>query len=263
MSLFRFTESRDSRASTANPPTYTAKYTAAGTSDAAYVGTYAIAATGSVVSTTLGTLYRQDVQLEPIGFELWKVTVPYAQKKYELGDFRFTFDTTGGTMHVVRSKATTVYPVGSDTNNNLLGAPNTEITGTDIVVPALKLSCTYRHPSAVVTIAYARTLAQATGKINSDTFHGFAPGELLFMGASGQDGTATEAEITYNFTAAENKTGLSIGDITGIAMYGHDYLWVYWLPVKGASSKHVMKKAEIVNVERMYDWLNFGLTFGF
>jgi hypothetical protein len=49
MTIFRFTESRDSRRTTTNPPTYTATYTAAGSNDGAYVRAYAIAATPTIV----------------------------------------------------------------------------------------------------------------------------------------------------------------------------------------------------------------------
>ncbi|MCJ7544508.1 MAG: hypothetical protein MUP47_08100 [Phycisphaerae bacterium] len=53
----------------------------------------------------------------------------------------------------------------------------------------------------------------------------FAPGELLFLGGSGGESTGWEfAELTLPFAANPNRTGITIGDISGIDKKGWEYL---------------------------------------
>jgi len=263
MTLFRFTESRDSRKTTTIPLTYVAAYTASGTNDGAYVRAYALAATPTVVSLVGGTAYRQDVAVDPVGFEQWKIVVPYGPKQHETGEFTLTFDTSGGTVHISASKATIgKYPSGTAPDfKQLIGVNADQVEGADIVIPALKITANFRHPAAFMTLAQIKYLASITGKVNSATFLTFAAGEVLFLGAAGSEGTESETEVTYQFAMSSNATGLTIGDVADIVKKGHELAWIKYKD--DVDSTLPVKVPEFVYVERVYDTVNLALGLGF
>ncbi|MDG4904803.1 hypothetical protein P9279_30575, partial [Mesorhizobium sp. WSM4962] len=65
-----------------------------------------------------------------------------------------------------------------------------------------------------------------TGTVNSTPMLQNAPGEVLFLGARGSDGTDAEASVSYGFAISSNASGLSFGDITGIVKTGHEVAWI-------------------------------------
>ena len=267
MTLFRFTESRDSRRTTTTPPTYTASYTAAGTNDGAYVRAYALAATPAVVLLIDGIVYRQDVAVDPLGFELWKVTVPYGKNDNANGSYTLTFDTSGGTVHISASKQTIgKYPVGTAPDyKQLIGVNADQVEGADIIIPALKITANFRHPAAFITLAQIKYLASITGFVNSATFLTFAAGEVLFLGAAGSEGTSTETEVTYQFAMSSNAASLTIGDIASIVKKGHELAWIQYkdaVSTPGFADLPV-KQPEFVYIERVYDTVNLALALGF
>lgn len=267
MTLFRFTESRDSRRTTTNPPTYTAVYSAAGSNDSAYVKAYAMAATPAIVATLSGVLYRQDLTVDPAGFELWTVTAPYGQNDRSVGSYTLTFDTSGGTVHIIGSKETIgKYPASAAPDyKQLIGVNKEDVEGTDIVIPALKISVHFKHPAAIITLARIKYLASITGMVNSAAFLTFAAGEVLFLGASGSEGSETETEVTYQLAMSSNITGMSIGDVASIAKKGHEALWIKYKDAVDTPDATALpvKQPEFVYVERVYDTVNLALALGF
>jgi hypothetical protein len=267
MTLFRFTESRDSRRTTTKPPTYTAAYSAAGSNDAAYVRAYAIAATPAVVNLIDGTVYRQDVAVDPVGYELWRVTVPYAKNEVASGSYRITFDTTGGTIHITASKETiNRYPAGTAPDcKQLIGVNADQVEGADIVIPALKMSVHFTHPAAIITLSRIKYLASITGMVNGSEFLTFDAGEVLFLGASGSEGTSAETEVTYQFAMSSNASGLTIGDIANIVKAGHNIAWIKYKDAVDApeGTSLPVKQPEFVYVERVYDVIDLALGLGF
>lgn len=268
MTAFRFTESRESRKTTTNPPSYTAVYTAAGSNDLAFVRAYALAATASIVALVdVGILNRQDIAVDPIGFELWKVTVPYAKNEQAAGSYRLTFDTTGGTVHVSASKQTIgKYPSATAPDyKQLIGVNKDDVEGADIVIPALKISVHFNHPAAIITLSRIKYLADITGMVNSASFLSFAAGEVLFLGASGSEGTDAETEVTYQFAMSANASSLTIGDVASIVKKGHELAWIkYKDAVDTVGSDDLpVKQPQFVYVERMYDTVDLALALGF
>lgn len=267
MTTFRFTESRDSRRTTKNPPTYTAAYTAAGTNDGAYVKAYAMAATAAIASTIDGLLYRQDITVDPIGFELWKVTIPYGKTEQATGSYTLAFDTTGGTIHISASKETIgKYPSSTAPDyKQLIGVNADQVEGADIVIPALKISAHFKHPAAIITISRIKYLSSVTGMVNSATFLTFAAGEVLFLGATGSEGTDTETEVSYQFAMSANATGLTIGDVASVVKKGHELAWIKYKDNTSTADGVVqpVKQPEFVYVERVYDTIDLALALGF
>jgi hypothetical protein len=222
---FRFEEHPDSRSSTTKPPIITYVYKASGEPSVSTVHAFAIAATANVVSTVTGILYRQDVQIDPEGHALYRVTVPYAEKKKETGNYRLTFDRTGGTQDIDVSLQTVAkYKAAGAADppdlGGAIGYNKGQIIGTQIVIPALKLTAHFRHPHGIISADQIKNIARATGKVNSDVFLGYNPGEILFLGTTGSEGTDSETEIAYHFAASENLQNETIGGITVEAKAG-------------------------------------------
>lgn len=259
---FRWGEKPNHMSSTVDPPTVTKRYWSAG-GTRAYTLAYAVANTDPYVADPVaGILWRQDVQIDERMAYFWDVTIPYAKFKKQTGDFSFSFDTTGGTVHTKVSKESIArYPNTAPANKQLIGWHGSEVDGADIVVPALKLTCTFKHPAAIITIPKAKYLASITGYVNSDVFLTFAPGEVLFLGASGGDGTNSEASVQYMFACSANVSGLTIGDISNIAKKGHEVSWVAW--EDAVDSNQPLVKPRTIYIERVYDTIPLGTAIGF
>lgn len=68
--VFNFRERKNSRDQTHKPPTITMRYVATGEHDNATVHALALSLTSPIVAVSDGLLYRQDVKLEPAGYEM-------------------------------------------------------------------------------------------------------------------------------------------------------------------------------------------------
>ena len=229
---------------------------------------------------TYDSLPRQSVQIEPISEEYWDASVRYAETTSTTsggssapdpgsGEYTYSFDTMGGTQHITQSLDT----VGSYADSSIPSAPdfhgaigvsntngNAEVQGVDITVPIYNFSETHYLTTEQVTPEYKGTLFQLTGKVNNATFRGLAAGECLFLGASGTlHGTETDTEttgdweITYRFAASPNKTGITIGSITGIAKKGWEYLWVRYADVEDMDAMAMVKRPVAAYVEQVYE----------
>jgi len=139
-----------------------------------------------------------------------------------------SFATTGGTLHLNQSYGTRAsYPAPGRTAPNYQGAIGVDgstVNGVDVTVPAFNFSL--RRRFKFVSTAYLAQVLSLTGKVNSATWEVFAAGELLFLGAEGAEDDENYVDMTYQFAARPNQTGLTIGGINGITKRGWDYLWV-------------------------------------
>lgn len=261
---FQWAEVPNSRESTAEPPTISFNFRASGTQDESFVHAYAMAATSAIYPTIYGSLYRQDIRVTPNGFNQWGVSVPYARKgnKPPTGQWTFSFDTTGGSFHIKASKETVnSYGTSPPDYKQLIGVNGDDVEGADIVIPALKINVTYKHPQGVVTIGMAKTLARLTGKVNNSTMLTCDAGEVLYLGSTGSDGSEAEAEVGYQFAMSENLQGQVIGAITGIEKDGWDVAWIKWKDaVDGGKA---VKQPEFIYVERVYERVDLASALGF
>lgn len=262
--LFGFDERPDSRAWTTDPVGVTYRYKATGEQSDTVVLAYARSATPLVVYTSLGALYRGNLQVDPDGHKQYEVTVPYGPRKFETGSSAFRFDTTGATINIKAAKEHIAsYPDGApvDPHKGSIGVTKKgDVEGAEIVVPALKLTYSYKHAAGIVNEDYARSLASVTGMTNSDDFRGFQPGELLYIGSTGEDGTETEASVDYIFVASQNVTDLTIGDIADIVKDGHHYLWIEFKNEVEDGQPTVQPQR--VHIERVYDSFDFASVLG-
>lgn len=245
------------------------RYRAIGYTDEAIVRSLVRTSVASVLASTAGMLYRTNIETRQTAYNHIDVDVTYGPQPTEVGNFTFGFSTLGGTAHITHSKETiATYPVGSSPSyGGAIGVTHDErdVQGTEIIIPVAKLWCRYTHPQGVVTLDHFDALAEITGCVNSTLLFGrYQPGEALFLGADGEDGTSTDATIIYQFAISKNKTGLSFGAITGIAKKGWEYAWVKYKPateVVGGSTLPV-RRPQFVNVERVYETADLATVIG-
>lgn len=264
--IFRFTESRNSRGGTVYQPTERRVYTAAGTTSETFVRTYALGATPYFIATLRGTIYRQDVQVEAIGYALWKVTVPYGPRKKEEGEYTIDFDTAGGTVHITNSKETIqryAAPNQPDAPDmgGAIGVRGDQVDGTEIVIPALKYTVEFQHPAGIITQPQIKVLGRYTGRTNSTKFLSYDPGEVLFLGCRGREGTNVPTSIVYEFAMSENVQNQAIGPILNTAKKGWEFGWISYQDRVDGNVPH--KRPRWYYVERVYDEVDLATLVGF
>ena len=238
----------------------------------------AMTALKATAPDTFRGLVRQPPAVEPVHIDtvnpdrcIWTGTAQYAPYQYEpppqTGDSSFSFDTASGTQHITQSITTVGSYAAAGTAPDFRGAigvTHDNVEGVDITVPVYNFSETHYLPASQVTNAYKGTLFELTGKVNSAAFKGLAAGECLFMGASGSRREGEDDwEITFRFAASPNRTGISVGPITGIAKKGWEYLWVRYADVEDPASNTLVKQPVAAYVEKVYEEASFaGLGIG-
>jgi hypothetical protein len=203
---------------------------------------------------------RDGYDAEPKGGGVWSVVVRYAS----LDDLNeFTFDTGGGTSRITQSLTTvaTFAPSGLDAPNfqGAIGVSEDRVEGVEIGTRAYEWTETKSFLPSQVTQPYVATLRNLTFTYNNAPFRGFAAGEVLFMGCTGGIRGGDLFRITYRFASSENVTGQVIGDITGVAKAGWDYLWVRYADYEDGTAKALVKRPRSVHVERVYFPADFAL----
>lgn len=218
--------------------------------------------------TTYSGLVRQSTHLERLADDAWEGSIRYGKEAPpEVGDSAYSFDTGGGTQHITQSIATVgvyaapgIYPPNF---KGAIGATKDGIEGVDISVPIYNFSETHYIDANLVTGAYKSTLFYLTGTVNNGGFRGFSAGEVLFLGAGGAKRGQDDWEISYRFAASPNVQGLQVGDITGIAKRGWDYLWIRYADAVDNDAFMLVKRPLSVYVEQVYPYTNyFGLGIG-
>lgn len=193
-----------------------------------------------------------------------QVTVSYSARLPE-STLRRGFDATGGTVRIFHSYNTARFNKTGRTApdfKGLIGVRDGDPEGVDVTVPALKLNYSYKWPQNVINNAYVKAAAALVGSTNTASFDTYAAGELLFLGCSGEIIPNVPTEISYQFAASADVTGLTLGDIASITKGGHDYLWVAYEESTDATAKKKTKFALGAYVERVYrrvDFSGFGI----
>jgi hypothetical protein len=198
-------------------------------------------------------LVIESTSADPIGGGIWKGRARY---KYIESSNEYTFDTGGGTNKITQSISTVnSYPAPGFTAPNFKGAigvSDDKVEGVDITTPKFEFSETHRFDNTFVASGYKVLLFQMTGKVNNSSFKGLAAGECLFLGASGTQRGDELWSITFKFSGSQNATGLTIGDITGIAKKGWEYLWVRYIDHEDTAAHMLIKKPVVAVVEQVY-----------
>lgn len=216
-----------------------------------------------------GGLKRDTISVEPTDNNLtWHVNVTYksearqqSQPPSETGDTLISFDTGGATQHITQALGTTKYAKSGETAADFKDAigvtPDGTVQGVDIPIPSLTFEVTKYLESSVVSDDYVRGLAGATGKVNSKAYRGFDAGELQFLGATGSKRPQGDWEVRFKFKFSENLTNQTIGEITGVAKRGHQYIWVYYSDEDDSTADAVVQRPKYVYVQDLVESKDF------
>jgi len=180
------------------------------------------------------------------------------------GEFRIAMDSSGGTVNVteafaqVRTDAPGELGVDYKTSINVDGQGNPR--GVDKAIPALKMNVVARIATVWVQdqLAYAKTISNSTGYTNNAEYLGFAIGELLFLGATGEI-FPDNPLLTFTFAASPNLIDHDIGSITVPFKAGHDYIWFSYKTEKDPATDLNTQIATAAYVARVYGSLDFSV----
>lgn len=267
--VFRFKERRTSRRMGQTPPYQERLYVAAGSSDELFIRAHAFAQTPTLLNLGTSVLFRQDIELEPQSSEIWHVRVPYGPQDRAPGTVRVGFDTSGATIQI-KGSLSTVERYAADgepaaTNHGGLINRNHEtgeVEGTEIVSANLKLNVRIMHPPGIMTLARVKHLHNYTGMVNSSPFLGFAAGEVLFLGATGDDlGVTEEVETSYALACSPNLQDQVIAGIENVTKQGWDLIWLEYRD-RVVDGKPTSKITHL-HVERVYRRAPLALALGF
>ena len=211
-------------------------------------------------------LIRNDVDIDPVDYELWEATVNYGKRKEEEERSRnpllnLGFEIGTETSHITQSRRTPgKYALPGARANDYEGAigyDGESVQGTDIMVPTFQFTQQRILPIETVTFGFVRALFYLTGRVNSGAFLGFETGEVLFLGAGGTRSPEGDWDLTYRFAASPNVKNLTVGKIRGINKRGWEYLWVRYMDSKDANV--LVKVPFEAYVEEVYQAGNFNI----
>jgi hypothetical protein len=195
----------------------------------------------AMISTYGFVMPLDDLKVTHITDTLWTVEAVFKrpqprdiQPESESGPV-IDFDTSGGTQHIVMSKATTSYvPTGKTirTVKGVIGDDGKKVHGVDIGFAVYRFSEEWTLPDSASAsstpckcdAAYRAVLKGLTFKTNAAAFRGFAVGEVLFEGATGRRVKGGAFAVTYKFAVSPNSTNVAVGDITVSSKPGWAYL---------------------------------------
>ena len=229
----------------------------------------AITALMGVVPPNIGDCVIGEISLTAEADGKWRAVVPYSMldNNAQTGSKKFSFDTSGGSIHISTSLETLdSFARSGETapeTNNLIGLQQDgSAEGVQIIEGLFKFSMTRYMSWATADQTYLDLLKNCTGRTNSETFtvqvrpersYSFSTGEVLFMGANGSERKEyNDLEIECTFLVASNQSGLTIGDITGINKPGHALLWVYMEGGQVDATGPIIKRPKYVKIERVY-----------
>lgn len=162
----------------------------------------------SIPTLYSGLIFRTFEIAERVNVDTWRIVARYEApevQEQENPQPVTTFDSTGGTQHITQSIQTvdSYGPAASDMLGGAIGYDGENVGGVDITVPVWNWSETHFLTDAQLNSGAYYNL---TGKVNSDGFRGYSPGEVLFLGATGQKRGDAKWEITFKFAASPNST---------------------------------------------------------
>lgn len=212
-------------------------------------------------------LPRQEWRLEHRSLNMWDAKATYAsrQRQAQTGDNLLSFDTTGGTQHITQSRATRAayFAAGATSAPDFKGGINASaesVEGIDITTPSFNFARTVYKPSVLITNAYVQVLKDMTSAVNQAPFYGFDAGEVLFMGARGQQRPQLDWEVAFQFSAQNNDSNINVPGIAGqISKFGWEYLWVLREPKVDSVNKTMVQVPKAAYVEQLYLYGDFDL----
>lgn len=193
-----------------------------------------VTANAATYQTPWGFLPYNSIQIHENHYALnYEITVDYAPfgetgQESGAGAYQISVDTSGGTVHVTSGKCIAIYPAANGPAD-LVGEPaaigerGDTVEGVDLPIAEPKINVMFRHPTAFLTRNYVRAIGKLVGFPNSDTFLGYAAGEVVYLGGLLTE-TNTESSASYSFAISYNRTNFEVAGITITDKKGWDIL---------------------------------------
>lgn len=205
---------------------------------------------------------------ERVSATVWKIEAKYKAIETESStstgntdEGAYAFDTTGGTKKITHSIKTVAKASGSPDCQQAINFDGEKVNGLEITSPVSSFTETHIFKPSKVSTTYKKTVASMTGKVNESGFKGYAKGEVLFLGASGQrrgDSADSVWEITFKFAVSPNITkSIKIGDLSLPGKEGWQYMWVRFATDVDDNAEALTSKPLGAYVEQVYEYDNF------
>lgn len=172
-----------------------------------------------------------------------------------------SFDCGGGMKHLNYSlsqrKAYGEKDAGGSIGWNGKPGDDCEIAGVD--VPTAQLRETYTKLMRISNLGttYKRNVAALVGKVNSGSFKGWLPGEVMFLGMSYSTPAkkAKKVTVTFNFAIQLNETAVKIGGKSIGNKKGFEYVWA----ISKTTAANGIPKVEVegIYVDQVCEYASF------
>lgn len=207
--------------------------------------------------------------VEGFAGELAEVTVTYgppddpAVEPTE-NESTYSFEAGQETRVIKQSYGTRTYVAPGKTAVNYYGgiaynAESGEFDGAETTVPTFNFAETHYRPSSFGSITDIANIYAVVGKTNNATWKGFAPYEVMFIGASGSKRGGGLWEITYRFAASGNLDNVIVGDINIVLKRGWEHLHVMYEPDNDGNPKPAAAYLETVAKSTSFATLGIGV----
>lgn len=229
----------------------------------------------SVPKVYLGLLLQKYTVVERISAKHWKVNAEYngtadgssqhnddnSGERKEKVSIEFGVSTATRTVSLNRVRSYGFMPeYGGLIDVQESGDGTLEPRGISVYVPTGTMTITHYFKKSQWTTKLRNKIAYRRCRYNSDSFRGFAHGELLFVGESVNysDGDPY-VEVQFKFLISENADDIEVGNMTGISKRGWQGLWVkYKKDVKTVNGKkYQVIEPQGVAIEKIYKAADF------
>lgn len=192
-----------------------------------------------------------------------EATLSYSYKApITAGDIEYEFEVAAQSVTLTHAIDTTAYTGGGRTapnfNKGINISPDGKIQGISVERAQFSFQVTKHWPAASVTQAYQIVLANLASRVNNASFYGLPAGSVKFLGARGRL-SGDKFPITYRFEYSPNETGVTVGDITGIARQGWQYLDVYRRTISDDTAKKKTEVPHSVYIHKVFEDGDFSL----
>ena len=226
-----------------------------------------IQTTYPLYATPMGTLYWNSIQLhESYYAQLYEISVTYSPVQKVTGTYLLRVEHAAGTARATAGTRIAGYPAADEVDNGGVFFNGQEVVGVDVPYNQTRIVIAYRHPQMFLNHAYLRDIGELVGHPNDDTFLGYEPGEIAYVGGNATE-SECEASAEYTFEVSRNETNLVVGGITIAEKKGFDaispvYKWDT-ADDAGGTTKGVRPLSYIEIIRpRGREWKNYGSVFG-
>lgn len=238
-----------------------------------YVATAALSWVQSNVpqyASVMGTLYWNSIQVHETFYGLlYEISVTYSDEDWQSGAYQITVDQAVGSHKATAGEYIESFPAADAPTGGSGGTffDGYKITGIDWPVNEDKITISYRHTKGYLNHAYIKRIGRLRGYPNKDTFLGYEPGEVLYMGGQFTESNC-EASASYNFNISPNivaADNLVVGGVEITTKKGFDSASIVYKAGTGKTGGGAVKdirEVEYIDIIRVKPWKDYVTIFG-